>query len=147
MILVHGSCVAIDGIAVLLRGESGAGKSDLALRLIDRGARLVADDQVALELVGERAVARPAPSLAGLIEARGIGIVRIDHEPEAPLALVVDLAAADTIERMPEPATAQICGIALPLIRLDPFAASAPAKLRLALRLAAGSIESIMRPR
>jgi serine kinase of HPr protein (carbohydrate metabolism regulator) len=147
MTLVHGSCVAIEGQAVLLRGASGSGKSDLALRLIDEGAMLVADDQVEIESIGARAVARPPQALAGLIEARGVGIARLDHLASAPLALVVDLVANDAIERLPEPATAQICGIEVPLARLDPFAASATAKLRLALRVAVGGIGSIMRAR
>jgi len=147
MALVHGSCVAIDGLGVLLRGPSGSGKSDLALRLIDEGGRLVADDQVEVSRVGDRVVASAPAALAGMLEVRGQGIVNIDPVATIPLTLVVDIAAADTIERLPEPATAQICGIDLPLLRLDPFTASAPAKLRLAVRVAAGSIGSIMRAR
>jgi serine kinase of HPr protein (carbohydrate metabolism regulator) len=147
MTLVHGTCVAMDGMGVLLRGPSGSGKSDLALRLIDLGARLVADDQVELSGDDERVTASAPAALAGLIEARGLGILRIDHLATARVALVVDLVASDTIERLPQLETASICGIELPLLRIDPFAASAAAKLRFALRVAAGSIGSIMRPR
>jgi len=140
MTLVHASCVAIDGAGLLLRGPSGSGKSDLALRLIDFGAQLVADDQVAIEREGGRAIARPVERLAGLLEVRGLGVVRLDHLAAAPLVLVVDLVAADRVERMPEPSTVSLCEIELPLIQADPFPVSAVAKLRLAARVVAGSI-------
>jgi serine kinase of HPr protein (carbohydrate metabolism regulator) len=119
----------------------------LALRLIDEGARLVADDQVELTLTGNRVVARAPERLRGLIEARGVGILRLDAVPDSPLLLVADLAAPDTIERMPEPATTQLLGVDLPCLRINPFAASATAKLRFAARVAAGSIGSILRER
>ena len=140
MTLVHASCVAIDGSGILLRGLSGTGKSDLALRLIDEGARLVADDQVELARAGDRVLASAPAKLAGLIEVRGLGIVRLDPLTNVPLLLVADLGTADAIERMPEPATTQILGIGLVLLRLDPFPASATAKLRLAVQVASGSI-------
>src|SRR5215203_5858792 len=91
-LLVHATAVAIEGRAVLLRGPSGAGKSDLALRLIDAGARLVSDDQSALSRRGEVLIVAAAPAIAGLFEARGLGIVRLDALPEAPVALIADLA-------------------------------------------------------
>ena len=140
MTLVHASCVAIDGSGILLRGLSGTGKSDLALRLIDEGARLVADDQVELTRAGDRVLASAPANLAGLIEVRELGIVRLDPLTNVPLLLVADLGTADAIERMPEPATTQILGIGLVLLRLDPFPASATAKLRLAVQVASGSI-------
>ena len=138
--LVHATCVAIEGAGVLLRGPSGAGKSDLALRLIDGGARLVADDQVELVRQDESVLARPPESLAGLLEVRGLGIIRLHHLPDAPVLLVADLVPADQVERLPEPATVHLLGCDLPLLHLDPFTASAPAKLRLAVRVATGSI-------
>lgn len=138
--LVHATCVAIDGWAVLLRGPPGAGKSDLALRLIDRGARLVADDQVALTAVGGRLVARPPAALAGRLEARGLGIVPVEHVAEAPVALVVDLVAPEAVDRLPEPASETLLGIGLPRIALAPFEASAAAKLRLVLAQATAHI-------
>lgn len=141
--LVHASCVAIGGAGVLLRGPSGAGKSDLALRLIDEGARLVADDQTEIARYDDRLVARPPANLAGLIEVRGLGIVRLDYLSEMPVMLAVDLVSADEIQRMPQPATARLLGMDIPLLRLDPFPASASAKLRLAVRVAAGSIMHI----
>ena len=139
-LLVHATAVAVNGLAVLLQGPPAAGKSDLALRLIEEGALLVADDQTELDRAETELRARPPVRLAGLIEVRGIGIVRMPHLGEAPLALVVALVSADEVERLPEPETVTLLGLDLPLIRLDPFAASATAKLRLAVRVATGSI-------
>jgi HPr kinase/phosphorylase len=133
-LLVHATAVALDGEAVLLRGPPGAGKSDLALRLIDAGGRLVADDQVELRRVGKRVQARAPPALADLIEIRGLGIFRVAASPEAPLALVVDLTPSDQIERLPELRRTAYLGVALPLIAIAPFEASAAAKLRFARR-------------
>jgi HPr kinase/phosphorylase len=133
-LLVHGTAIALDGGAVLLRGPSGAGKSDLALRLIDAGARLVADDQVELRRVGRQILARPPATLAGLVEIRGLGIVRVEALDEAPLVLLVDLVLSGEIERLPEPRVERLLGLAVPLIAQAPFEASAAAKLRLARR-------------
>ncbi|MEX2650663.1 MAG: HPr kinase/phosphatase C-terminal domain-containing protein [Alphaproteobacteria bacterium] len=129
---VHGTCVALGRTGVLIRGPSGSGKSDLALRLIDEGAVLVADDRVVLRRDAGRVTARAPETLAGLLEVRGLGIVRLAHRRRAALGLVVDLAAAG-IERLPRAATCSLLGLALPRIRLDARQASAPAKLRLAL--------------
>ena len=105
MVLVHASCVAVGGRGVLLRGPPGAGKSDLALRLIEAGAILVADDQVALTSSGGTLFAEPPARIAGLLEVRGIGIVSMDYVPQCPVDLVIDLAEPQAIERMPEAAT------------------------------------------
>jgi HPr kinase/phosphorylase len=133
-LLIHATAVAIDGRAVLLRGAPGAGKSDLALRLIDAGARLVADDQSELCRRGGAIIVHAPATIAGLIEVRGLGIVRIESLSEAPIALIADLVAADEVERLPERRTETILGLLLPLIAIAPFEASAAAKLRLALR-------------
>ena len=144
---VHGTAVAIDGEAVLLRGASGAGKSDLALRLIDAGARLVADDQTLLRRGGDRIVATAPARLRGLIEVRGVGILRLDALAAAPLALIVDLVAQEAVERLPEARQERLFDLAVPVIALAPFEASAAAKLRLARRaFAAGPTEAILRP-
>lgn len=137
MIRVHGTSVALGGDGILLRGPSGSGKSDLALRLIDGGARLVADDQTELRRVKHALVMSAPATIAGRIEARGIGILSVPSIPAAPLRLVVDLIAPEQVERLPEPAFCTLLGVAVPLLRLAPFEASVPAKLRLAL--AAGS--------
>ena len=129
---LHATCVAIGGKGVLLRGRSGSGKSDLALRLMDAGAALVADDRVQIARRGDRLEARPHERLAGLLEVRGIGIVHVPHRAKALLRLVVDLDVRPA--RLPRRRTCVIHGVRLPWIALDGHAASAPAKLRLALR-------------
>ena len=130
--LLHATCVELLGTGVLLLGSSGSGKSDLALRLIDGGARLVADDRVMIEQRGDRLLARAPDAIAGLIEVRGLGIMRIDHCPSSALGLVV--ALCDTSPpRLPERTTYQVLGVALPYLELDPGTPSACAKIRLAL--------------
>lgn len=149
-LLIHATAVALPTEAghraVLLRGPSGSGKSDLALRLIDAGARLVADDQSELFRRGDVLFARAPATIAGLIEVRGLGIMRLDALPEAPVALIADLAAAETIERLPARAAETLLGVALPLLALAPFEASAVAKLRLALGAFTGAaVPAMMR--
>ena len=133
MTLLHGTVVAVGSRGILLRGAPGAGKSDLALRLIAQGAVLVADDQVRLERLGSRLLAAPPDSIAGLIELRGVGIRRLPFEAPVPLALVVDLVIPEQVERLPDPTTTEIDGVALPLLALAPFHASAAIKAILAL--------------
>ena len=137
MALVHASCVAIAGAGVLIAGAPGSGKSDLALRLIDRGARLVADDQVVVGRRKGRVLASAPQALRGLLEVRGLGILRLPPLTAAPLALVVALDEAAG-ERLPEPHQRRIAGIDLPMITLAPFAASAAARVRLAMVALAG---------
>lgn len=140
--LVHASCLVVENVGCLLLGPSGSGKSDLALRLVmDHGARLVADDQVVVERRLNRLVASPPASLAGLIEVRGLGIVRMPHRPRAMLSLALVLVERDEVERMPAAEEGvEYLGVALPLLRLAPFEASAPHKVRLAARLRNRSI-------
>lgn len=140
---IHATAVALGGQAVLLRGAPGSGKSDLALRLIEEGAELVADDRTCLARRGARLWASAPEGLENLIEVRGIGIVRVGALTEAPVALLVDLVAAPEVERLPEPEREALLGIELPKLRLHAKEASAPAKLRLALRLSNGSGERL----
>ncbi|MEC9368550.1 MAG: aldolase [Pseudomonadota bacterium] len=136
---VHGVCLAMAGRAVLLRGPSGSLKSDLALRFLSRfaaeGAVLVADDQVLLRVHDGVILARAPAAIAGKLEVRGIGIVDVPASGEARLVLVAVLGDASEIPRLPPdpPPSARICGVELPLVRLDPREASAPEKLKLAL--------------
>ena len=133
---VHGSCVARDGAGVLLLGPAGSGKSDLALRLIGRGFGLVADDRVD---VMDGVASAPA-ALAGLLEVRGLGVVRLPaHTTAARLALVGELGAL--MERLPFPA--RHAGLGLPLIRLDAAAASAADRVILALDCALGRVGQV----
>jgi serine kinase of HPr protein (carbohydrate metabolism regulator) len=133
--LVHGTTVLVDAVGVLLRGREGAGKSDLALRLIDQGAVLVADDQTRLLLDGGAIMASVPPAIAGLIECRGVGLIKLDYQSPARLGLAIDLVASDQVERLPMPLSVDYFGISTPLLRLDPFTASAVAKVRLAVAL------------
>jgi HPr kinase/phosphorylase len=150
--LVHATCVAFappegcpgaghgELFGVLLRGPSGAGKSDLALRLIDRGWRLVADDQAELQRVGKSLYAAAPASIEGRMEIRGLGIVEMPNAARAELCLVVDLVEAAAAERLPEPAFCELLGVRLRCLALDPFAVSAAAKLRLAALREAGVV-------
>jgi serine kinase of HPr protein (carbohydrate metabolism regulator) len=136
---LHATAVALAGKAVLLRGAPGSGKSDLALRLMEAGAELVADDQTCLSRRGTELWATAPEPLKDLMEVRGLGIVRVSSLAEAPVALVVDLVPIPEVERCPDPEREVLLGIELPRMRLHAPEASAPAKLRLALRLAADS--------
>lgn len=139
-LMIHATAVAlsVDGawVGVLLRGPSGSGKSDLALRLIDAGARLVADDQTDLDVADGGPMVRAPARLPGVLEVRGVGPMRMPSLDTAPLALVVDLAAGADIERLPERRTTSLAGFTVPAIRLAPFEASAGAKVRLAVAAA-----------
>ena len=141
---LHGTAVAIDGHGVLLLGPPGAGKSDLALRLIDRGARLIADDRVDLTRVEDSIVMSAPRRIAGLIEVRGLGVFRLDDRAEAPLALAVRLVPREAIERLPDPASVTYLGLARPVVQLDPFELSAPIKVEWAARRAAVAAEVLL---
>lgn len=140
--LVHGTCVALGRLGVLLRGGAGSGKSDLALRFMalpGEGALcpgLVADDQVYVSANPDGTLTASAPpTIAGKIEVRGLGIMPVPFLPEAELVLVCDLVGGKDVPRMPpesEKATV-LAGVPLPTLRLAPFEASAPLKLKMAL--------------
>ena len=129
---LHASTVALDGRAVLITGPSGSGKSDLALRLLDRGFTLVSDDQTIVKRDGDRVLATAPPTIAGKMEVRGIGIVEMERTRDVPVALWVELTS--DIQRIPDDSRERpILGVALPLISIDAMPASAPAKVSLAL--------------
>lgn len=130
----HGTVVDIAGAGVLLRGLSGCGKSDLALRLIDRGATLVADDQCLFQS-SERGVVASAPSsIYGLLEIRGLGIQSIPAIKTTVLRLVVDLVPTDEVPRLPEQRETDIEGKKIANLMLNAFEYSAPVKIELATR-------------
>jgi hypothetical protein len=134
-VIVHATAIRWQEHGILLRGPSGAGKSDLALRLIERGALLVADDLVRIGLDATGRLMARSPGEPGLIELRGQGIFRQPALALTRLDLCLDLVADATLalDRLPAPATALYCGRRLPLYRLEPFAASATARLAVLL--------------
>jgi serine kinase of HPr protein (carbohydrate metabolism regulator) len=131
---IHATAVAIGGVAVLLRGPSGSGKSDLALRLIQAGAILVADDRCDLSVAHGRLFVSAPAAIRGLLEVRGLGILPVRHRAKAPVSLVVDLVKPGALERLPPVRRCCLQTVTLPLLRLAPFEASAPAKVVLAVR-------------
>ena len=143
--VIHATCVTVGGRGVLLLGRPGSGKSDLALRLIDTPglgigasllqAQLVADDQVKLVRVGDRLEAHAPAALAGLLEIRGLGIMRVAHLQSMRVDLAVNLRPHVEIERLPDhpSITYAVLGITIPLVEIDPATASAPARVRAAV--------------
>lgn len=127
------TCVAIDGAGVLIEGPPGSGKSSLALALIDRGAQLVGDDSVMLEIIGGRLFASPHPNTRGLLEVRNLGLLPFACTPSAPIALVLvlDGKAPRYLEHVEN---LVIAGLALPLIRFWPDGSTLALKAELALR-------------
>ena len=130
--MLHATTVALGGRAVILAGRSGSGKSDLALRLLDRGFILVSDDQTMVRKSGDRLIASAPPTIRGKLEVRGIGIVEVDHADDMPICLYVELA--NEIERLPDDDRERtLLGLAVPLVSIDALTASAPAKVVMAL--------------
>jgi serine kinase of HPr protein (carbohydrate metabolism regulator) len=130
---LHATCVAIDGRAVLIIGRSGSGKSDLALRLIDRGARLVSDDYTIVHRRADALIASAPATIRDRLEVFGIGITTMESVQDIPVAMLVHLN--ERVERMPDgQMTQQFAGIALPMVAVSAFEASAPIKVELALQ-------------
>ena len=128
----HASTVAVDGRAVLISGPSGSGKSDLALRLLDRGFTLVSDDQTIVRRDGNRLIASAPPTIKGKLEIRGVGIVEMETVTDVPVALYVELTSE--IVRLPDDRRERpVLGVNLPLISVDAQTASAASKVALAL--------------
>lgn len=131
---LHATSVAIGGRAVLLCGISGIGKSDLGLRLIDRGATLISDDYTLIKRIDGRLVATAPATIAGKMEVRSLGILAMPHVVDVPVALLVDLF--DQVDRMPlDPLFRAVAGMDVPVVKIAPREASAPIKVELALRI------------
>lgn len=129
---LHASTVALDGRAVLISGPSGSGKSDLALRLLDRGFTLVSDDQTIVRKDGDKLLASAPPTIQGKLEIRGIGIVEMETVNDVPVAMFVELTS--DIQRIPDDSRDRlVLDVRVPLISIDALTASAPSKVALAL--------------
>lgn len=129
---LHASCVASDGRAVLIGGPSGSGKSDLALRLLDRGFTLVSDDRTIVRKNGDKLIASAPDTIKGKLEIRGIGIVDMESVQDVPVALVVELTA--NMQRLPDDSSERlILGAGIPLVSVNAMTASAPSKVAIAL--------------
>ncbi|MFD2204706.1 HPr kinase/phosphorylase [Kiloniella antarctica] len=136
--LMHCTSIAFqkDGwlTVALLRGSSGSGKSDLALRAIDMGcAELVSDDQTLLTRHDQEILASPPPTIAGTLEVRGLGLVTFPCCSDVPVGLIVDLVPRDQIDRLPIPEFEEILGLSVPKLKLHSFDHSTLAKLLLAI--------------
>lgn len=130
---LHASCVSIDGRAVLIEGRPGSGKSDLTLRLIDRGAQLVSDDYTILIRSGDQLLATAPATIAGRIEVRGLGIIDMPYVERVPVVMLI--AVTDDPHRLPlEPEFRLIAGVTLPAVPLAALESSAPIKVELALK-------------
>jgi serine kinase of HPr protein (carbohydrate metabolism regulator) len=129
---IHASTVALDGRAVLISGPSGSGKSDLALRLLDRGFVLVSDDRTIIRRDGDTLIASAPETIKGKLEIRGVGIFDMETAGDVPVALVVELTS--DIQRLPDDSRERlVLGIGVPLISIDAMSASAASKVALAL--------------
>jgi serine kinase of HPr protein (carbohydrate metabolism regulator) len=132
--LLHATCVAINGRAVLITGDAGVGKSDLALRLMDAGAQLVADDQVELKSEQGRLMAAPPAPIAGLMEVRHVGLMRVPSVTNVAVSLYIELlASSERLERLPEVESILLLDHPVRRLSLPSFAASTPSKIRAAL--------------
>ena len=130
--LIHATSVVFCGRGVLIMGPSGSGKSDLALRLIDQGGMLIADDQTLLDKKDNQLFASPPESIKGLLEVRGVGVIQMPFCFDVQLHIVIECAPPS--ERLPEKQTMQILGVSLDKWYLSPFEASAVAKIRALLQ-------------
>lgn len=134
MITIHATTIALNGAGVMLRGPSGSGKSDLALRLIGHGAQLISDDQTVLFIEGGRLMAQSPQEIAGKMEVRGVGIVNMGPSAIAPVTLLIDMIDIDELPRMPTFEPVDLLGHMIPRLHLAPFELSAAAKVPLALQ-------------
>lgn len=139
---IHATCITQNDNGVLLLGDSGSGKSDLALRLITFCQfKLVADDRVDISKVDNQLLAQAPQNLQGLIEVRGIGIVKYPFVAQTKIKLVVQLTR-DSIERMPEKQFYNLAGVSVPFFKINPFEDSATAKVLTALKVSCDDLKN-----
>lgn len=131
---IHATSVAVHGRGVCLLGPPGSGKSDLGLRLIDGGAVLISDDQTEVIQGPDGPMLSPPMDIAGQIEVRGVGILRMPYRRNVRAMLAVSLVPSTEVDRLPAAAVHEIApGLCLPVLRLHGVEASVPAKIRAAL--------------
>lgn len=135
-LVMQASAVVIDGRALLIEGPPGSGKSSLALALMDRGAGLIGDDGVSLVASNGQLMAAPPPHIAGLIEVRGVGIIRVPIAPPAPVALILSLGgeAGSRLPDCPAP-TRLIAGVRVPALAFVPGPLAPAPRAEWALRV------------
>ena len=137
---IHATCINLQGFGLLLRGPSGGGKSDLALRMMEHNSQLIADDRVDLTLEDDALIARAPCYLRGLLEVRGLGVIEVQYGISIQVLGVIDLVDNTKIERLPNHQTEILLGIEIPSYQIDPWAISAIAKVQLVRGLISGSI-------
>jgi HPr kinase/phosphorylase len=133
-LILHATSLVFCGQGLLLRGPSGSGKSDLALRLMDEGGTLISDDNSIMSVEQGVLYATAPATTAGMLEIRGVGLVRVPHVEKTPIAYCLDCVALEQVPRMPDKAVVDITGISVPLFKIYPFEASAVAKIRTLLQ-------------
>lgn len=134
MMLEHATCIELNGKGILIVGDSGSGKSDLAIRLIDSGGILVSDDYVELIEKNNKLIAKTAPNIGGMIEVRGVGLIKINYKERTNVELVLKLTERKQISRLPETEYFEYGNAKVRQYIFDPFANSAIAKIKLLLR-------------
>ena len=137
---IHATCISLEGLGLLLRGPSGSGKSDLALRMMDYNSQLIADDRVDLALEDGVLIARAPSRLRGLLEVRGVGIIKVPYSISIQIAGVIDLVDCNKIQRLPVPRMEILLGAEIPSYQLDPWGISSIMKVQLVRNLITGSI-------
>ena len=141
--LIHATAVSVRGYGLLLTGSAGSGKSDLAFRLIDRGAMLVSDDQTCLYLQEGILRAKAPETILGMIEVRGVGVLDYPVVRDVELSLHVALKPEAEMPRLPEPERFEILGISIPSLTLSAFEISAAIKVELALKCLANECTGV----
>jgi serine kinase of HPr protein (carbohydrate metabolism regulator) len=137
---IHATCINLEGFGILLRGPSGSGKSDLALRMMHYNSQLIADDWVDLTREKGVLIARAPNRLRGLLEVRGLGIIEVPHGISIRVQGMIDLVDSNKIQRLPDHQVEILLGVEIPSYQLDPWEISAIAKIQLVRGLISGAI-------
>ena len=137
---IHATCINLEGLGLLLRGPSGSGKSDLALRMMENNSQLIADDRVDLTLEDGVLIARAPSCRRGLLEVRGVGVIEVPYSNSIQILGIINLVENNKIQRMPVPRMEFLLGVKIPSYQLDPWEASTATKVKILRGLISGSI-------